>query len=227
MNADNSLSATRESNGVAPVKVVKLKKPQQIKVNPQRESLQTLAVGVPASQHSQSIGKRRPLIIRKNNYITGNGGSNERGSHKDMTDTSPLNKTSNFQTLMNGSSNVRLNNTNSFVGISSEVSLSQTHTTGNIKNNTAGGTGISHILKTLNSTVPGEDSLNAAQFPNNKMSLQQLTLKDAKLIRNNMSKKRLDTARKSRLHQIHAHDPSGAEPSTGIYNSLSQQPESR
>jgi len=61
---------------------------------------------------------------------------------------------------MNGSSNVRLNNTNSFVGISSEVSLSQTHTAGNIKNNTAGGVGISQILKTLNSTVPGEDSLN-------------------------------------------------------------------
>jgi hypothetical protein len=34
MNADNSLSATRETNGVAPVKVVKLKKPQPIKINP-------------------------------------------------------------------------------------------------------------------------------------------------------------------------------------------------
>jgi hypothetical protein len=60
-----------------------------------------------------------------------------------MTDISPLNKASNFQTLMQGSSNVRLNNTNSFVGISSDVSLSQTHTTVNLKNNTASGTGIS------------------------------------------------------------------------------------
>jgi hypothetical protein len=35
MNADNSLSATRETtNGVAPVKVVKLKNPQPIKINP-------------------------------------------------------------------------------------------------------------------------------------------------------------------------------------------------
>jgi hypothetical protein len=44
-------------------------------------------------------------------------------------DTSPFNKTSNFNTLMSGgnnhgSSNVRLNNTSSFVGLSSEVSLS-------------------------------------------------------------------------------------------------------
>ena len=75
--------------------------------------------------------------------MSGNGGSNERGSQKDMNDISPMNKTSNFQTLMQGNSNARLNNTNSFVGISSEVSLSQTHTTVNIKNNTAGGVGIS------------------------------------------------------------------------------------
>lgn len=76
--------------------------------------------------------------------MTGNGGSNERGSQKDMNDISPLNKASNFQTLMQGSSNnVRLNNTNSFVGISSEVSLSQTHTAVNLKNHTAGGNGIS------------------------------------------------------------------------------------
>jgi hypothetical protein len=55
------------------------------------------------------------LIIRKNNYVTtGNGGSNERGSLKEI-DNSPFNKTSNFNTLMNaGGTNQRLNNTNSF-----------------------------------------------------------------------------------------------------------------
>lgn len=45
------------------------------------------------------LGKKRPLIIRKNNYLgTGNGASNERGSTKD-NDISPMKKTSNFNTL--------------------------------------------------------------------------------------------------------------------------------
>lgn len=73
------------------------------------------------------------MIIRKNNYITGpgNGGSNERGSHKDNSDLLPFNKTSNFNTLIQGPSATQalgniLNNTQSFVGLSSEASLSQT-----------------------------------------------------------------------------------------------------
>jgi len=54
-------------------------------------------------------------------------------------------------------------------------------------------------LKNLNATLPNEGEVHALT---NKASFNQLTLKDAKLIKHNLSKKRLDTARKSRLHQI-------------------------
>jgi hypothetical protein len=63
---------------------------------------------------------------------TGNGASNERGSQKDNSDLSPFNKTSNFNTLISGNGpgagginqGARLNNTSSFVGLSSEGSMS-------------------------------------------------------------------------------------------------------
>jgi hypothetical protein len=64
MNADNSLSATRTTGDG--VKVIKLKKPQQIKIAVHRESMQSIS----GPSNSQSIGKRRPMIIRKNNYLT-------------------------------------------------------------------------------------------------------------------------------------------------------------
>lgn len=65
MNADNSLSATRETATQGGVKVIKLKKPQPIKISLHRDSMQSI------NAPSNSIGKRRPLIIRKNNYISG------------------------------------------------------------------------------------------------------------------------------------------------------------
>lgn len=102
-----------------------------------------------------------------------------------------------------------MNNTNSFVGLSSEASLSNAHPPSNQKFQTTGSGGIANILKSLNSTAQSLETQN-----NNKQSLNIISLKDSKLIKLNLSKKRLDTARKSRLNQITLKEPH----SLGTYN---------
>ena len=77
--------------------------------------------------------------------------------------------------MSNVSGDRKFNNTNN-MGLSSEASMSQTRS------------GITQLLKSLNSTNSNETLTTS--------------LKDSKLIKINQSKKKLDTARRSRLQQL-------------------------
>ena len=110
--------------------------------------------------------------MRKNNFV-----ANNHAIHN-LQDQSPGNTTNLNSVHTNNSGERKLNNTNNFQ-LSSEASNSQTRY------------GITQLLNSLNSTSKNNDTLAST------------SLKDSKhLIKINHSKKRLDTARKSRLQQL-------------------------
>eukprot|EP00347_Sterkiella_histriomuscorum_P019859 403340035 len=193
MIGESSVSSTREKFGAGSNQLFKIKKSSVANIPlPQTTEAQQIP----------QIGKRKPLIIRKNNFI-----QNSNAAYNQLQESQ--NTTQNMQTVISGVTN-RFNNTNNMnqtSGQMSEASQSQTRY------------GITQMLKSLNSTTQSNDLANSLQQTNQ-------SLKENKMFKINNSKKRLDTARKSRIQQIQQ-DTSAVNTSSILQqqqNSLSQQP---
>lgn len=95
------------------------------------------------------IGKKRPLVIRKNNFLA-------IGPKVNQTEISPM-AANNLTTLnSNTSGDRKFNNTNNMGGISGEASMSQTRQN------------ITLLLKSLNSTQ-GNDTLGQTSLKDSKL----------------------------------------------------------
>lgn len=85
--------------------------------------------------------------------------------------------------------------------------------------------GLTQLLKSLNSTNQSNEMLSTLQITNSG-GMNAVGQKEAKMFKINNSKKKLDTARKSRIQQIQHQDPLGASTTNILinHNSHSQQP---